>query len=82
MTGGGTVPSNPTIDPSIHTCTTNQTGCDGQADVVFVMDGSGSVNAQQYSDAMDFLTDLAMSFPMHNDLVNVGMVQYSGGSTG
>ena len=82
VTGGATVPTNPTIDPSKHTCSTNQTGCDGQADVIFVMDGSASVLANQYSDAMDFLTELAMSFPMHDDLVNVGMVQYSGSASG
>lgn len=76
----GNPPANPVIDPAIHTCATNQTACDGKADVMFVMDGSGSISASAYQEAMDFLRELAMSFPMEDNLVNVGFVQYAGSS--
>ncbi|GMH96767.1 hypothetical protein TrST_g2185 [Triparma strigata] len=76
----GNPPANPVIDPAIHTCATNQTACDGKADVMFVMDGSGSITASAYQEAMDFLRELAMSFPMDDNLVNVGFVQYAGSS--
>ena len=52
---------------------------------MFVMDGSGSIvgdDPNAYNDAMDFLKELAMSFSMGDNLVRVGMVQYSGSNPG
>ncbi|GMH74004.1 hypothetical protein TrRE_jg8368, partial [Triparma retinervis] len=72
------------IDPLLHNCNTSY-ACEGQADIMFVMDGSGSItsgDANAYNDAMDFLRELAMTFSMGDNLVRVGMVQYSGSNPG
>jgi len=71
--GDGTTP--------IVECTPNATACDGEADIVFVMDGSGSVDGTDYLEATTFLAKLAMSFAIGDDLVKVSFVQYSAGGT-
>ena len=75
----GSPPTPVPINSVEHNCTTFA-ACDGQADVMFVMDGSSSItfsDSNAYTDAVAFMKDLAMSFSMGDNLVRVGMVQYS-----
>jgi hypothetical protein len=63
-----------------HACTPNATACDGEADIVFVMDGSASVDDLDFREATEFLKKLGMSFALGKDLVRISYVQYSGSS--
>jgi len=60
----------------------DSTACAGEMDLVFVMDGSGSITPTMYADAVEFIEDFAMSFAIDSTLVNFGMVQWSGNAAG
>jgi len=80
INNNGAKPTPPAIS-NPGTCSDTQ-ACGGQADIVLSMDGSGSISTASYDQAKIFLKDLAMSFAIEQDLVNIGMVQWSGSSTG
>ncbi|XP_076447300.1 von Willebrand factor A domain-containing protein 1-like isoform X2 [Babylonia areolata] len=48
-----------------------------QADVVFVLDSSGSVSAHYFNLMVRFVQDLVKQFHIGTDKVSVGVVTYS-----
>ena len=48
-----------------------------QADLVFLLDQSGSIDQQDYTTMKKFTTDLVNSFKVSEDLVRVGLAQFS-----
>jgi len=55
--------------------------CDGQrADVVFVLDGSGSIGSSNFDLMKQFVQDVINEFRIAEDGVKVGVIQYSGKS--
>ncbi|XP_077371418.1 collagen alpha-1(XII) chain-like [Festucalex cinctus] len=53
--------------------------CDtGEADIVFLVDGSGSVGFTNFGLVLNFLQNLALSFMVNDGRIRVGFVQFSG----
>ncbi|XP_068567699.1 collagen alpha-6(VI) chain [Cebidichthys violaceus] len=48
-----------------------------KADLVFLLDQSGSINISEYNVIKDFTTDLVNSFDVSEDFVHVGLAQFS-----
>jgi len=80
INNGLAAPTPPSIS-SPGQCT-DSSACGGEADIVFAMDGSGSISSTSYSQAVQFLRDLAMSFAIGQNLVHIGMIQWSGSPSG
>ncbi|XP_031157288.1 collagen alpha-6(VI) chain isoform X1 [Sander lucioperca] len=59
-------------------CNSTKPVCEKQqADLVFLLDQSGSINTQDYDIMKKFTTDLVNSFKVSKDLVRVGLAQFS-----
>ncbi|XP_071324339.1 collagen alpha-6(VI) chain-like isoform X2 [Trachinotus anak] len=59
-------------------CNSTKPVCEKQkADLVFLVDQSGSINPQDYTIMKKFTTDLVNSFKVSEDLVRVGLAQFS-----
>ncbi|KAM4580451.1 collagen alpha-6(VI) chain-like isoform 1-T2 [Odontesthes bonariensis] len=59
-------------------CNETKPGCEKkQADLVFLIDQSGSINRTDYSLMKDFTTELMKSFSIGKDLWHVGLAQFS-----
>ncbi|XP_060706238.1 collagen alpha-6(VI) chain [Hemiscyllium ocellatum] len=50
-----------------------------EADIYFLIDGSGNLNSEDFKDIKDFMLDIVRTFRIGKDKVRVGVVQY--GST-
>ncbi|XP_039662109.1 collagen alpha-6(VI) chain [Perca fluviatilis] len=59
-------------------CNSTKPVCEKQqADLVFLLDQSGSIDQQDYTTMKKFTTDLVNSFKVSEDLVRVGLAQFS-----
>ncbi|XP_034721340.1 collagen alpha-6(VI) chain-like, partial [Etheostoma cragini] len=59
-------------------CNTTKPVCEKQkADLVFLLDQSGSIDPADYTTMKKFTTDLVTSFKVSEDLVRVGLAQFS-----
>ncbi|KAM6968128.1 collagen alpha-6(VI) chain [Aplochiton taeniatus] len=59
-------------------CNTTKPACEKQkADLVMLIDDSGSINAADYATMKKFMTDLVASFNISQDFVHVGVAQFS-----
>ncbi|KAI4789147.1 hypothetical protein KUCAC02_035421, partial [Chaenocephalus aceratus] len=59
-------------------CNFTKQVCDKkQADLVFLLDQSGSINQEDYTTMKKFTTDLVNSFKVGENLVRVGLAQFS-----
>uniref|UniRef100_A0A8P4KD98 Collagen type VI alpha 6 chain n=1 Tax=Dicentrarchus labrax TaxID=13489 RepID=A0A8P4KD98_DICLA len=59
-------------------CNTTKRVCEKQkADLVFLIDQSGSINSTDYTTMKTFTTELLSSFKVSEDLVRVGLAQFS-----
>ncbi|KAI9521245.1 hypothetical protein NQZ68_007559 [Dissostichus eleginoides] len=59
-------------------CHTTKQVCEKQqADLVFLLDQSGSINQEDYTIMKKFTTDLVNSFKVSENLVRVGLAQFS-----
>ncbi|XP_077382249.1 collagen alpha-6(VI) chain isoform X2 [Festucalex cinctus] len=59
-------------------CTTTKPACEKQkADLIFLLDQSGSISIQDYTIMKNFTTQLVSSFKVSQDLVRVGLAQFS-----
>ncbi|KAM3613790.1 uncharacterized protein V6R79_005100 [Siganus canaliculatus] len=59
-------------------CETTKPVCEKQkADLVFLVDQSGSIDPRDYSIMKQFTTELVTSFKVSQDLVRVGLAQFS-----
>ncbi|XP_054638754.1 collagen alpha-6(VI) chain isoform X2 [Dunckerocampus dactyliophorus] len=59
-------------------CNSTKPACEKQkADLVFLIDQSGSISLQDYAIMKNFTTELASSFSISEDLVRVGLAQFS-----
>ncbi|XP_028436030.1 collagen alpha-6(VI) chain isoform X2 [Perca flavescens] len=59
-------------------CNSTKPVCEKQqADLVFLLDQSGSIDPQDYTTMKKFTTDLVNSFKVSEDLVRVGLAQFS-----
>ncbi|XP_045899701.1 collagen alpha-6(VI) chain isoform X2 [Micropterus dolomieu] len=59
-------------------CNTTKPVCEKQkADLVFLLDQSGSIDSADYTIMKQFTTDLVTSFKVSQDLVHVGLAQFS-----
>ncbi|KAM4568099.1 collagen alpha-6(VI) chain [Fundulus diaphanus] len=59
-------------------CESTKPACEKQeADLVFLVDQSGSINSDDYSLMKNFTIDLVKSFQVSKDLVRVGLAQFS-----
>ena len=55
--------------------------CDSSvADMVFVLDGSGSIGAQNFVTMKDFVDAVVDAFDVQDNGVRIGVIQYSGDS--
>ncbi|XP_061631419.1 collagen alpha-6(VI) chain isoform X2 [Phyllopteryx taeniolatus] len=69
-----------TLDKNITNvlCTSTKPACEKQkADLIFLIDQSGSIRPQDYTIMKSFTTQLVASFKVSQDLVRVGMAQFS-----
>ncbi|XP_013408326.2 collagen alpha-1(XII) chain, partial [Lingula anatina] len=51
--------------------------CKGQADIIFILDGSGSVSAPDFAKQLQFIKSLVRKFDVGPNAVKVGVLQYS-----
>ncbi|XP_013404385.1 ZP domain-containing protein-like [Lingula anatina] len=51
--------------------------CKAQADIIFILDGSGSVNAPDFAKQLHFIKSLVRKFDVGPNAVKVGVLQYS-----
>lgn len=51
--------------------------CKIPIDVVFVLDGSGSISSSQWTQGLNFIHNIVNRFEIGNDMVHFGIVQYS-----
>ncbi len=51
--------------------------CPTPADMVFIVDSSGSINEPNYQMALRFLSDVANKLHVENDVTRIGVIQYS-----
>ncbi|XP_061676919.1 collagen alpha-6(VI) chain isoform X2 [Syngnathoides biaculeatus] len=59
-------------------CNSTKPACEKQkADLIFLIDQSGSINPQDYTIMKTFTTQLVASFKVSQDLVRVGLAQFS-----
>ncbi|XP_058262477.1 von Willebrand factor A domain-containing protein 2 [Hemibagrus wyckioides] len=59
-------------------CSVDSQGCLGQAvDLVFVLDGSGSVGKDNFVHLKEFVRSASVQFDINRDLTQVGLVVYS-----
>ncbi|XP_077431453.1 collagen alpha-6(VI) chain [Vanacampus margaritifer] len=59
-------------------CTSTKPACKKQkADLIFLLDQSGSISIQDYTIMKNFTTQLVSSFKVSQDLVRVGLAQFS-----
>ncbi|XP_019640423.1 PREDICTED: cartilage matrix protein-like [Branchiostoma belcheri] len=49
----------------------------GAADIMFVLDGSSSVNAQEFSEALTFISQVVDAFDIAADFTRVGVIQFT-----
>ena len=52
-------------------------GCSTPADMVFIVDSSGSINEPNYEMARRFLKDVVNMLHVENDVTRIGVVQFS-----
>jgi len=53
-------------------------GCGGKTDIVYVIDGSGSVAEEDYAKMIEFLQELSSMFQIDKKKVQIAVVQYAG----
>ncbi|XP_054477460.1 collagen alpha-6(VI) chain isoform X2 [Anoplopoma fimbria] len=59
-------------------CNTTKPVCEKQkADLVFLLDQSGSINSNDYTTMKQFTTELVKSFKVSENLMHVGLAQFS-----
>jgi len=51
--------------------------CVNEADVVFVLDSSGSIDADDFSQILDFVSRLVDNFDVEGGAIRVGVVTYA-----
>ena len=64
------------------TCFLHPTGCDvPKADILFVLDGSGSIGPANFQLMKDFVEDVVSDYDIGADAVRVGLIEYSSSSS-
>ena len=52
-------------------------GCDGRADVVFVLDASGSIRHERFQNVLDFINSIVTQLEIATDRTRVGVIKFS-----
>jgi hypothetical protein len=76
--GGGVLPAYPDKNVAVCADTSSPSGCGSKVDIVYVIDGSGSIAAADYILIIEFLQELTSKFQVKDSKVRVGVVQYAG----
>ena len=58
-------------------CVSLDTGCGGQADIVFLLDKSGSVGQSNFNKMLEFVRDVSSNFDIGPSDVQVGVDTFS-----
>ncbi len=64
--------------PILYVCRSlHHAGCDGEADVAFVFDASGSIHQERFPIVLDFAKRIVAAFEVHPDRTRVAAVKWS-----
>ncbi len=51
--------------------------CDGQVDLMFILDSSGSIGRERFLKVREFIQDIIAALDVHEDRTRVGLVYWS-----